>query len=183
MFYWFWREQEEKKHLEEVKKRILDMRKVFALKITTFCMLMACLLQSCGYFLPDPILLERKKDQIGKYVIDMNRTEWGEYEVEKDNYKDLTIEFKPDMTFEVSRSVPFLLDTTGMYVVRGRGKVCDFCFSSWIEKYGNDCSGNWLWPCWEDSSGDSVTAIITPHPQQNEQRQIPKLYFRKVGHI
>ena len=44
---------------------------------------MACLLQSCGYILPDPILRERKRDQIGKYVIDMERTEWGEYEAEK----------------------------------------------------------------------------------------------------
>ena len=76
---------------------------------------MACLLQSCGYILPDQILRERKKKQIGKYVIDMERTEWGEYEAEKDNY------------------------------------------------------------------GDSVTAIITPAPQQNEQRQIDKLYFRKTG--
>ena len=39
----------------------------------------------------------------------MERTEWGEYEAEKDNYKDLTIVFKKDMTFEVSRTVPFLL--------------------------------------------------------------------------
>ena len=165
------------------------MRKVFAFKITTFCILMACLLQSCGYFLPDPILRERKRKQIGKYVIDMERTEWGEYEAEKDNYKDLTIVFKKDMTFVVSRSVPFLLDTTGLYVVRGRGKLCDICFSSWIEKRSfieiicNECSGNWLWECWEDSPGDTVTAIIGPHPQQSEQRQIPKLYFRKVGHI
>ena len=95
------------------------MRKVFAFKITTFCILMACLLQSCGYFLPNTILRERKRKQIGKYVIDMERTEWGEYEAEKDNYKD--------------------------------------------------------------SPGDSVTAIITPAPQQNEQRQIDKLYFRKIG--
>jgi hypothetical protein len=96
---------------------------------------MACLLQSCGYFLPDQILRERKRDQIGKYVIDMERTEWGEYKAEKDNYKDLTIVFKKDMTFVVSRSVPFLLDTTGLYVVRGRGEVCgNICFSSWKEK-------------------------------------------------
>ena len=163
-------------------------RTAFVFKITTFCLLMACLLQSCGYFLPDTILRERKRKQIGKYVIDMERTEWGEYEAEKDNYKDLTIVFKKDMTFEVSRSVPFLLDTTGLYVVRGRGEVCgDICFSSWIEKRSsiekicNECSGDWLWPCWEDSPGDSVTAIITPAPQQNEQRQIDKLYFRKIG--
>ena len=57
---------------------------------------MAFLLQSCGYFLPDTILRERKRKQIGKYVIDMERTEWGEYEAEKDNYKDLTIVFKKD---------------------------------------------------------------------------------------
>ena len=136
----------------------------------------------------DPILLGRKKKQIGKYVIDMERTEWGDYEAEKDNYKDLTIVFKKDKTFEVSRSVPFLLDTTGWYVVRGRGKVCgNICFSSWIEKRSfiekicNECSGDWLWPCWEDSPGDSVTAIITPAPQQNEQSQIDKLYFKKIG--
>lgn len=164
------------------------MKKVFAFKITFFCILMACLLQSCGYILPDPILRERKRNQIGKYVIDMERTEWGEYEAEKNNYKDLTIVFKEDMTFEVSRSVPFLLDTTGMYFTGGRGDVSQFCFSSWIEKRSfkekicNECSGNWLWPCWEDSPGDSVTAIIAPNPQHNEQRQIPKLYFRKIGH-
>ena len=40
------------------------MRKVFAFKITTFCILMACLLQSCGYFLPDPILRERKNKSV-----------------------------------------------------------------------------------------------------------------------
>lgn len=157
------------------------MRKVPAFKITTFCMLMACLLQSCGYILPDPILKERKEKQIGKYVIDMERTEWGEYEAEKDNYKDLTIVFKEDMTFEVSRSVPFLLDSTGQYVIRGRGKLSDIRFSSLIEKYGNDYIGNWLWECWEDSPGDSVTTIIGPTPQQNEQRQISKLYFKKIS--
>ena len=157
------------------------MRKVPAFKITTFCMLMACLLQSCGYILPDPILKERKEKQIGKYVIDMERTEWGEYETEKDNYKDLTIVFKEDMTFEVSRSVPFLLDSTGQYVIRGRGKLSDIRFSSLIEKYGNDYIGNWLWECWEDSPGDSVTAIIGSTPQQNEQRQISKLYFKKIS--
>lgn len=144
-------------------------------------MLMACLLQSCGYILPDPILKERKEKQIGKYVIDMERTEWGEYETEKDNYKDLTIVFKEDMTFEVSRSVPFLLDSTGQYVIRGRGKLSDIRFSSLIEKYGNDYIGNWLWECWEDSPGDSVTAIIGSTPQQNEQRQISKLYFKKIS--
>lgn len=32
---------------------------------------MACLLQSCGYFLPGTILRERKSKQIGEYVIDM----------------------------------------------------------------------------------------------------------------
>ena len=118
----------------------------------------------------------------------MERTEWGEYEAEKDNYKDLTIVFKKDKTFEVSRSVPFLVDTTGWYVVRGRGKVCgNICFSSWIEKRSfiekicNECSGDWLWECWEDSPGDSVTAIIGPTPSLNEQRQIDKLYFRKIG--
>lgn len=163
-------------------------RKAFVFQITTFCILMACLLQSCGYILPDQILRERKKKQIGKYVIDMERTEWGDYEAEKDNYKDLTIVFKKDTTFVVSRSVPFLLDTTGLYVVRGRGEVCgDICFSSWIEKRSskekscNECSGDWLWPCWEDSPGDSVTAIITPAPQQNEQRRIHTLYFKKIG--
>jgi hypothetical protein len=29
--------------------------------------------------LPDPILRERKRKQIGKYDIDMERTEWGDY--------------------------------------------------------------------------------------------------------
>ena len=161
------------------------MRKFFVFKITTICILMACLLQSCGYILPDPILKERKEKQIGKYVIDMERTEWGEYEAEKDNYKDLTIVFKKDKTFEVSRSVPFLVDTTGTYIIRGRGKLSEICLSrtktSFIEKICNECSGNWLWPCWEDSPGDSVTAIIGPTPPLNEQRQIDKLYFRKIG--
>lgn len=160
------------------------MRKIFAFKITIFCILMAFLLQSCGYFLPDTILRERKRKQIGKYVIDMERTEWGEYEAEKDNYKDLTIVFKKDKTFEVNRTVPFLLDTTGRYVIRGRGKLSDIRWSSLIEKYGYDYKGDWLWECWEDSPGDSVTAIIGPPPQkkkQNEQRRIHKLYFRKIG--
>ena len=155
------------------------MKKVSAFQITTICILMACLLQSCGYILPDPILRERKKDQIGKYVIDMERTEWGEYEAEKDNYRDLTIVFKKDMTFEVSRAVPFLLDTTGLYVVRGTGELCDIYFSSQIQKYGITRYGIWLWPCWVEQQ-DTITAIITPTPQQNEQRQIPKLYFKKV---
>jgi hypothetical protein len=129
----------------------------------------------------DPILLGRKKKQIGKYVIDMERTEWGDYEAEKDNYKDLTIVFKKDKTFEVSRTVPFLLDTTGRYVIRGRGKLSDIRFWSLIEKYSYDYKGSWLWECWEDSPGDSVTAIIGPPPQQNEQRRIHTLYFKKIG--
>lgn len=32
----------------------------------------------------------------------MERTEWGDYEEGKDNYNDLSIVFKKDMTFEVS---------------------------------------------------------------------------------
>lgn len=157
------------------------MRKVPAFKITTFCMLMACLLQSCGYILPDPILKERKEKQIGKYVIDMERTEWGEYEAEKDNYKDLTIVFKEDMTFEVSRSVPFLLDSTGQYVIRGRGKLSDIRFSSLIEKYGNDYIGNWLWECWEDSPGDSVTAIIGSTPNRMSNVKFLSSISRKLA--
>ena len=155
------------------------MRKVFVFKITTICILMACLLQSCGYILPDPILKERKEKQIGKYVIDMERTEWGEYEAEKDDYRDLTIVFKKDMTFEVSRSVPFLLDTTGQYVIRGTGELCDIYFSSQIRKYGITRNGIWLWPCWVEQQ-DTITAIITPTPQQNEQRVMDKLCFWKV---
>jgi hypothetical protein len=158
------------------------MRKLFAFKITTFCILMVCLLQSCGYILPDPILKERKEKQIGKYVIDMERTEWGEYEAEKDNYKDLTIVFNPNMTFEVSQSVPFLIDTTGQYVIRGRGELCDVYFSSQIQKYGITRYGIWLWPCWVEKQ-DTITAIITPTPQQNVKRVIPKLYFRKIGYF
>lgn len=137
---------------------------------------MACLLQSCGYFLPDPILRERKRKQIGKYVIDMERTEWGDYEEEKDNYSDLSIVFKKDMTFEVSRSVPFLVDTTGTYIIRGRGKLSEICLSrtktSFIEKICNECSGDWLWECWEDSPGDSVTAIIGPPPKKNRTSNV-----------
>ena len=157
------------------------MRKVFAFKITTFCILMAFLLQSCGYFLPDPILRERKRKQIGKYVIDMERTEWGEYEKEKDNYEDLTIVFNSDMTFVVSQSVPFLLDTTGQYVIKGTGCLCEVHFASEIQKHGISQYGTWLWPCWEDQMNDSITVLVTPTPQQNEKRVIPKLYFRKIG--
>ncbi len=137
--------------------------------------------QSCNYSC-DPILKQRKKNQIGKYVIDTDRTEWGEYETEKDNYKDLTIVFNPNMTFEVSQSVPFLLDTTGQYVIRGTGELCDIFFSSQIRKYGITQNGIWLWPCWVEQQ-DTITAIITPTPQQNENRVIPKLYFRKIGYF
>ena len=151
-------------------------------QVVLICFVGLFLFQSCIYS-GDSVLEQRRKDQLGKYVIDMERTEWGEYEAEKEKYKDLTIVFKKDMTFEVNRSVPFLLDTTGQYVIRGSGKLCDIRFPSLIEKYGDEYIGNWLWPCWEESSGDSVTAIITPISQQNEQRQIPKIYFRKIGHF
>ena len=157
------------------------MRKIFAFKITIFCILMAFLLQSCGYFLPDTILRERKRKQIGKYVIDMERTEWGEYEAEKDNYKDLTIVFKKDKTFEVNRTVPFLLDTTGRYVIRGRGKLSDIRWSSLIEKYGYDYKGDWLWECWEDSPGDSVKAIIGPPPTKKKNRMSNVEYTSSIS--
>jgi len=155
-------------------------RKAFVFQITTFCILMACLFQSC-IFSSDPVLEERKKNQVGNYIIDMERTEWGEYEVEKDNYKDLMIVFNSDMTFEVGQSVPFLLDTTGQYVIKGAGRLCEVHFASDIQKHGISEYGTWLWPCWEDQMNDSITVLVTPTPQQNEKRVIPKLYFRKTG--
>lgn len=158
------------------------MKRFLLLQIKISCILLALLCQSC-FFSGDSVLVQRKKKQIGKYIIDMERTEWGEYEEEKDKYKDLTIVFKPNMTFEVSRSVPFLLDTNGQYVIRGAGKLSDIYFSSQIQKRGITRNGTWLWECWEISPGDSVTAIIGPVPQHNEYRQIKKLYFRKIGSI
>jgi hypothetical protein len=155
-------------------------RKAFVFQITTFCILLACLFQSC-IFSSDPVLEERKKNQVGNYIIDMERTEWGEYEVEKDNYKDLMIVFNSDMTFEVGQSVPFLLDTTGQYVIKGAGRLCEVHFASDIQKHGISEYGTWLWPCWEDQMNDSITVLVTPTPQQNEKRVIPKLYFRKTG--
>lgn len=80
----------------------------------------------------------------------MERTEWGKYEKEKDNYEDLTIVFNSDMTFVVSQSVPFLLDTTGQYVIKGTGCLCEVHFASEIQKHGISQYGTWLWPCWED---------------------------------
>ena len=155
-------------------------RKAFVFQITTFCILLACLFQSC-IFSSDPVLEERKKNQVGNYIIDMERTEWGEYEVEKDNYKDLMIVFNSDMTFEVGQSVPFLLDTTGQYVIKGAGRLCEVHFASDIQKHGISEYETWLWPCWEDQMNDSITVLVTPTPQQNEKRVIPKLYFRKTG--
>lgn len=151
-------------------------------QVVLICFVGLFLIQSCIYS-GNSVLVQRRKDQLGKYIIDMERTEWGDYEEEKDNYSDLSIVFKKDMTFEVSRAVPFLLDTTGQYVIRGADELSHIHFSSQIQKRGITRNGTWLWECWEVAPGDSVTAIIGPIPQHNEQRQIPKLYFRKVGHI
>lgn len=142
--------------------------------------LIVFLYPSCSHS-GDPILMQRKNNQVGNYVIDMNRTEWGEYEEEKENYKDISIFFTSDMTFKVNRSVPFLPDTCGVYVIRGKGQLSDIRFSNLIKKHGDTYSGNWLWECWEDKNGDSVTAIIGPVPQQNEHRLIPKLFFKKIS--
>lgn len=77
-------------------------------QVVLICFVGLFLFQSCIYS-GDSVLEQRRKDQLGKYVIDMERTEWGEYEAEKEIYKDLTIVFKKDMTFEVSRSVLFFV--------------------------------------------------------------------------
>ena len=62
--------------------------------------------------------LEQRNNRLnhtGTFVIDFEKTTWGDYQNNKKQFKDFEITFNEDNTFSTNMEVDFLVDTTGTW--------------------------------------------------------------------
>ena len=55
-------------------------------------------------------------NHIGKYIMDIERTDLKDYSYMREELSKVTIEFFPDSTFQMNRKIPFMLDSVGRWV-------------------------------------------------------------------
>jgi len=120
---------------------------------------------------------------IGTFVLDLERTNLGIYSDSVDIYKDLTIVFKKDKTFRLNKSVPFIADTMGTWIVGGRNRWSYIYFECFIKKYGKEAPGT---PITEGyfNKGDTIFYInsVTPRADQLRKSDVHVVYFKRTGY-
>lgn len=62
---------------------------------------------------------KRWKEHVGIYTIDIKKTNLGEYAIDSNIYKQLTLEFKKDYTYNFNFEVPFIECSKGNWKIGG----------------------------------------------------------------
>ncbi len=121
---------------------------------------------------------ERRKNginQIGVYKLDINKTKLGGYLKDSNYYKKLQIEFKKDMTFEMTFNVPFVFDSSGTWLA-ATDEPEDWSRIYYNKKIGNNEIYDQFSSC---RRGDSIFYISGTAPKVGEEA-VPIVYFKKI---
>lgn len=125
---------------------------------------------------------EKKKEvfekQIGVYILDIYRTELGEYINDTSVLKYLTITFKEDSTFKMNMHAPFFSDSIGTWL------ACDGLAYSYNELFYqnedyNKMEGEHFYVPYIQN-GDTIFLIIGALPEKNK-KPIHEIYFKKIS--
>lgn len=113
---------------------------------------------------------------MGKYKLDIHRTNLGIYKKKVEKYKGLILTFNADKTFSLNISVPFMAGTNGKWNIGGVGEWCEI-------EYSNTIKDQFAVP-YEDN-GDSILYInsATPQYSQINKSDVYKIYFVKMNYI
>ena len=115
----------------------------------------------------------RERCIVGKYKLDIHRTNLGIYKKKVEKYKGLILTFNADKTFSLNISVPFMARTNGKWNIGGVGEWCEI-------EYSNTIKDQFAVP-YEDN-GDSILYINSPTPQKTYKKPtlIDKVFFVRI---
>lgn len=133
---------------------------------------------SCGY---NEAKKKVFKQQVGCYVLDINRTDLGEYRRDSLIYKKLKITFYKDSTFVINMAVPFLFEENGKWVAdAGNPESWNWLsYSSWLKtKEVSVNSGDQFTGIYK-SGNDSIFYINSATPKKN-RGFIQEIYLKKI---
>jgi hypothetical protein len=118
------------------------------------------------------------QEQLGTYVLDINKTNLGEYRKDSDIYKKLYITFKSDSTFSMTMKVPFIYDSVGIWNAAGGGLedwnwlwYKSWGYSDYKKNKGDQFTSPW--------TKDSIFYLNSTTPQKGFVF-IQEIYFKKI---
>ena len=113
----------------------------------------------------------RTKLQIGDYYLDTDKTKLGTYTKNIESLKNLKIVFKENGTFFLSKDVPFLPDSLGIWKSGGGNEFNTMIFQNW-ENFQAQYS--------ECCSPDSTFELDVILPKKGREG-IDIIYFKKIN--
>lgn len=118
------------------------------------------------------------KNQLGTYILDINKTVLASYSKDSAIYKNLRISFKEDSTFSMNMKVPFMYDSIGRW---NAGNMKEWNYI-WYKRWG--------YIDYEIGKGDqfirlyiadsNVYFLINSTTPQDGAAYIKEIYFRKI---
>lgn len=114
---------------------------------------------------------------IGTYMLDINKTNLGNYKSEVDKFKNLRLFINPNYTFKFNMKVPFIYDSIGTW--KSAGSSIDewnmLYYESW--DYSGGVTGEQITRCCE---ADSTVYLNSVTPQKGYQL-VEKIWFKKIS--
>jgi len=125
---------------------------------------------------------ENFKEQLGTYVLDIDKTDLGNYIRDSNIYKNLTITFNADSTFIMNMKVPFMRDSVGRWKA-GNMKEWNWLFfksfgySKRMEDLTNPGGSQFTRPYTENSN---IYFLINAATPQDNAEVISDIYFKRT---
>ena len=116
--------------------------------------------------------------QIGTYILDIHRTELGEYKKDSSVYKNLKIIFRENSTFLMNVNAPFFADSLGTWIASD-GLAYSYNQLFFKNKEYKNSEGTQFFPPYSNGS-DTIFLINGASPSKNKT-SIQKIYFRKIS--
>ncbi len=118
----------------------------------------------------------RRKDilkrQLGTYIIDFQKTNLGNYYIDRELYKNLQITFNKDLTFSFNMKVPFIFDSAGTWSPsKGAFEEWNWLYYKKNPKISTQFTEPWKL--------DSVFYMNSTTPQSGKEN-IKEIYFKKI---
>lgn len=115
---------------------------------------------------------------LGSYKLDVSKTKLGNYSKDSNIYKNLSIKFNADSTFEMNMKVPFLYDSIGTWKAGNFNEWNWLLFKNFEYHLSNKNSGSqFTRPYIENSKTYFLINGATP---QDGADIIQDIYFRKI---
>lgn len=115
--------------------------------------------------------------QLGTFVLDIQKTDLGQYRENVSTYKNLTLTFNEDYTFYFNMKVPFIYDSVGTWKSSGSSieEWNTLYYNSW--DYSKSSTGEQFTQCCDAES----TFYINSATPQSGKENIKRIYFKKIS--